>query len=211
MNIYLDESYNFQKSRGKLCITINGFAVLDDKRLRKRWKKLRKPYVGRRRIHATDSRFEPLREKSIRFLGRHDLTILSVFQATQEIPYSYFDGAGLEFDKVYAELVKRILTALSLHEYRTVRVVIDARKHKGGILGLSQFFQSIGEFLQEAFPKTICTLQLTPSSMDVLLELADFVSNTFYREYQKDSDHVFEKLGFRLIQLKNPLEKRTLE
>ena len=73
MNIYLDESYNFQRTKGKLFISINGFAVLNDKALRKRWQAARKPYLqSKRRIHATDSQFIGLKEKSIKLLGRHE-------------------------------------------------------------------------------------------------------------------------------------------
>lgn len=45
MNIYLDESYNLQKSKGKMFISINGFSVLHDETLRKRWKLIRKSFA----------------------------------------------------------------------------------------------------------------------------------------------------------------------
>lgn len=207
MNIYLDESYNFQKNKGKIFISINGFAVLDDKILRKRWKVIRKPYIKmRRRIHATDSSFEKLREKSIKTLGRHDVNVLSVFQLSQEIPHSYFDGKeGMNFDQVYVALLKKLFKDLSLDEYKQVQIVIDARKHKGGIFGEKRFRKEIESFLVDELLLTHCVFKLTPSYADVLLELADFISNTFYKEYQLDSEHIFQKLGFRLIQIKNPL------
>lgn len=206
MNLYLDESYNLQKSRGKMFISINGFTVLDDKILRKRWRAIRKPFAKiKRRIHATDSRFEKLREKSITLLGRHDVNILSMFQLTQEIPPSYFDAKGIRFDAVYIALLKKLFSDLSLGEYKQARIVVDARKHKGGTLGEKKFRKDIEHFLLTEFPKTHCTFKLTPSSTDTLLELADFISNTFYKEYQRNSEHVFQKLGFRLVKIKNPL------
>ncbi|MFA5127658.1 MAG: DUF3800 domain-containing protein [Patescibacteria group bacterium] len=206
MNIYLDESYNLQKNKGKMFISINGFAVLDDKVLRKRWKIVRKDYLKmKRRIHATDSRFEDLRGKSIKMLGRHDVNILSIFQLTQEISHDYFDTNGIRFDTVYTSLLKKLFTDLSLGEYKQARIVMDARKHKGGILGEIIFQKTIEGFLSDKFPSTRCVLKLTPSYADILIELADFVSNTFYKEYQQDSEHIFKKLGFRLIQIKNPL------
>ena len=140
MNIYLDESYNLQKSKGKVFISINGFAVLDDQILRKRWKMIRKEYAkSKRRIHATDSHFEKLREKSIKLLGRHDVNILSVFQLTQELPFSYFDNEKMKFDSVYADLLKKLFIEMSLGEYRKVRIIIDARKHEGGRLAERKF------------------------------------------------------------------------
>ena len=206
MNIYLDESYNLQKDKGKMFISINGFAVLDDKVLRKRWKAIRKPFTKlKRRIHANDTRFQELREKSIKMLGRHDVNILSMFQLIQEIPHNYFDDKNIRFDSVYAALLKKLFTDLSLGEYKQARIVVDARKHKGGQFGEKKFRQEIDKFLSDEFPSTNCVFKLTPSYMDTLLELADFISNTFYREYQHDSEHVFEKLGFRLVQIKNPL------
>jgi len=206
MNIYLDESYNLQKSKGKMFISINGFAVLKEKALRKRWKQIRKPYTKfKKRIHATDSKFEGLRKDSIKLLGSHDLSILSAFQLTQEIPHKYYNKKGMKFDKIYLELVKLLLKKLSLEEYKNVKIIIDARKHKGGKLAEKKFKNELNNYLNSTLKKTDCTLKLTPSYMDVLLELADFISNTFYKEYHKDSKHVFKKLGFQFLQIKNPL------
>lgn len=206
MNIYLDESYNIQKTKGKMFVSINGFAVLDDQKLRKRWKMVRKEYTkSRRRIHATDSHFEKLRKKSIKLLGRHDVNILSVFQLTQELPHNYFDNEKMKFDLVYANLLKKLFIEMSLGEYKKVKIIIDARKYKGGKLAEKKFQKEIDSFLKKEFSKTNCVYKTVPSYLDVLVELADFVSNTFYKEYQKNSNHIFEDIGFRLIQIKNPL------
>lgn len=206
MNIYLDESYNLQKKRGKMFISINGFAVLNDKILRKRWKEARKEFVGKRRIHATDTRFAKLREESIRLLGRFDLTILSVFQLVYELPpQKYFASERMNFETVYFDLVKALLVKLSINEYRRVRIVVDARKHKGGILAQKKFYDDLTKYFMANFQNTICSFHETPSFMDVLVELADFVSNIFYREFQHDELDVFSKFGFKIIQIKNPL------
>jgi len=187
-------------------ISINGFAVLDDEILRKRWKIIRKDYVkSKRRIHATDSHFEKLREKSIKLLGRHDVNILSVFQLTQELPFNYFDNEKMKFDYVYTDLLKKLFIEMRLNEYQKARIIIDARKHEGGRLVEKKFKKEIEEFLKKEFTRTHCVYKTVHSYQDVLVELADFVSNTFYKEYQNDSSHIFEEIGFRLIQIKNPL------
>lgn len=119
MKIYLDESFNLQKERGKMFISINGFAVLNDTVLKKRWKTIRKIFAkSKRRIHAADSYFEQLRKRSIKLLCKEEVTILSVFQVSQEIPYSYFDEEGMKFDQVYGGLLKKLFSKLSLGEYR---------------------------------------------------------------------------------------------
>ena len=206
MNIYLDESYNLQKSKGKMFISINGFSVLKADRLRKRWKHVRRPFTKhKRRIHATDPYFEELRVKSISLLNASDVTILSVFQLVQEIPYDYFDKNDLNFDKIYAELLKMLFKELSLHEYRRVRIVIDSRKHPGGVSGAELFQRNIDDFLKNEFSGTHCSFLPTPSYLDILVELADFVSNTFYKAYHQDEKILFNKLGSKLIQIKNPL------
>lgn len=206
MNIYLDESYNFQKDKGKLFISINGFSVLDDKTLRKRWKTIRKSYTKLgRRIHATDSEFEGLREQSIHLLGGHDANILSVFQLSQEIPHRYYNKNGIKFDFVYSELLKQLFNELSLGEYRRVKIVIDARTHKGGTLVERGFRKDIENFLKVKFSETNCIFKMTPSYLDILLELADFISNTFYKEYIHESQDIFKRFGYRVIQIKNPL------
>lgn len=210
MNIYIDESYNFQKSRGKQFISINGFTVLDDKALRKDWKQIRRPYLKHhRRIHAADLSFKKLQLKSVKFLNNHDICIISVFQLIQEIPpgNKYFDNKlnKVNYEKVYLELLKILLVRLSIREYKNVRIVIDKRSHKGGLLGSNKFQNDIDIFLQKEFPEVNSIFTRTPSYSDILLELADFISNTFYKEYQKSSEHVFHELGFKLIQIKNPL------
>lgn len=206
MNIYLDESYNLQKSKGKMFISINGFAVLDDRTLRKRWKMIRKSYSqSKRRIHVVDSHFEELRDKSIKLLDKHDVNILSVFQLIQEIPHDYFDKEGMDFDFVYIDLLKKLFVETALGEYRKVKIIIDARKHEGGKLVEKNFQKEVEIFLKNQFPYTNCTYKTTPSYLDILVELADFVSNTFYKGYQNDSDQIFENISFRLIQIKNPL------
>lgn len=133
MNIYLDESYNLQKDKGKMFISINGFVVLNAQRLRKRWKQLK------------------------------------------------------------------------LQEYKNVKIIIDSRKHLGGALGAYRFQHEIEQFLKKEFSGTHCLFLPTPSYLDILVELADFVSNTFYKSYQKNDQDIFNKLEHKLIQIKNPL------
>ncbi|KKP59573.1 MAG: hypothetical protein UR53_C0001G0073 [Candidatus Magasanikbacteria bacterium GW2011_GWC2_34_16] len=206
MNIYLDESYNLQKTKGKMFVSINGFSVLKADRLRKRWKNVRKPFTKhKRRIHATDPYFEELRTKSISLLNSSDVTILSVFQLVQEIPYDYFDKNDMDFEKIYAKLLKMLFKELSLQEYKRARIVIDSRKHPGGLAGANNFQKDIDNFLENEFSGTHCSFLPTPSYLDILVELADFVSNAFYKSYQQDDDKIFNQLGFKLIQIKNPL------
>ncbi|MBI5254814.1 hypothetical protein HY932_03500 [Candidatus Falkowbacteria bacterium] len=167
---------------------------------------IRKEYAkSRRRIHAADSHFKKLKERSIKLLGRHDVTILSIFQLTQELPFNYFDNEKIKFDSVYADLLKKLFMEMSLGEYQKVRIIIDARKHDGGKLAEKKFQKEIDKFLKNKFTSTHCVYKAVHSYLDILVELADFVSNTFYREYQNDIGHVFEDVGFRLIQIKNPL------
>lgn len=61
------------------------------------------------------------------------------------------------------------------------------------------------KFLKNKFSGTRCSFLPTPSYLDILVELADFVSNTFYKAYQQDENKLFNELGFKLIQIKNPL------
>lgn len=206
MNIYLDESYNLQKNKGKMFISINGFFVLNDKNLRKKWRKIRKDFCLKRRIHATDSYFDSLRIKSLKLIKRHDLTILTVFQLIQELPIKkYYEEQKINFEKIYLNLLKSLFNKLSLSEYKQVRIIIDARSHKGGHLGRKIFINDIVLFLKYNYPKTIFVYKQTPSYQDTLIELADFISNTFYRAYQRDDEKLFEELSLKLIKIKNPL------
>ena len=135
----------------------------------------------------------------------HDISVASVFQLVQELPYEYFDKQGMQFERVYSELLKRLFKELSLQEYKQVRIIVDSRKYPSDTLGANQFQKEIEQFLKKEFSSTKSAFLPTPSYVDVLVELADFVSNTFYRAYQADDQTVFDQLGYKLIQIKNPL------
>ncbi len=87
MYIYLDESYNLKDRTKPQFISINGFTVLDERSLFKKWKEYRHPFIGKRRIHAKDSAFNKLRIKALELLPRPDLTLLTVFQVIQEVSF----------------------------------------------------------------------------------------------------------------------------
>lgn len=210
MYIYLDESYNLKDRDKKQFISINGFLVLDEKSLLKEWKRIRLPFVEeKRRIHANEKHFNKLRPRVKSLLKRNDLIILSVFQVIQEITFDkdcgYWQKGSLAFDKIYYDMLKMLMLKLHLNEYRKVNIVIDSRKHKGGIMMQKKFEQLFIKFLLDNHSGVRFRYKSQPSTTDVLLELADFISNIFYREYLKNNDDFFEKIDYNLIQLKNPL------
>lgn len=211
MFIYLDESYNLKDRSKKQFISINGFMVLDERNLFKRWKDYRQPFTAKkRRIHASDKMFDKLRIKVLKIIGKPDLTLLSSFQILQEISFKkngiYFHKGKLNFDKIYLDLMMELFKKLNLEKCKKVKIIIDSRKHKGGILSKKNFEREIVNFLQTEYKQVKFEFKTQPSSTDILLELADFISNIFYRAYVKDDEQFFEGLRFRIIQIKNPLK-----
>ena len=211
MFIYLDESYNLKDRSKKQFISINGFMVLDERILFKRWKDYRQPFLTKkRRIHASDKMFDDLRIKVLKIIGRPDLTLLSAFQVLQEISFEknsvYFRKGKLDFDQIYLDVIIELFRKLNLEEYRKVKIVIDSRKHKGGALGKKSFERKITNFLQTEYERVKFEFKIQPSSTDILLELADFISNIFYRAYIRDDKQSFEDWRFKIIQIKNPLK-----
>ena len=210
MYIYLDESYNLKDRSKKQFISINGFAVLDERNLFKKWKEYRYPFVGKRRIHANDSTFNDLRIKTLKLIGRPDLSLLSVFQIVQDISFEkekkYFYKNKFNFDKIYFDLLKALFAKLKFDEYRNIKIIVDSRKCKGGLLARQAFKKDISCFLADKHPQTNIKFKIQSSSTDVLLEFADFISNIFYRAYIEDDEKFFENLKFRMVQIKNPLK-----
>ncbi|MBU4338137.1 DUF3800 domain-containing protein [Patescibacteria group bacterium] len=210
MYIFLDESYNL-KDRTKLqFVSINGFETTAIKRIWKRWKTYRCEFVSKARIHATDRRFDLLREKALNLLyNSPESNLLTVFQVIQEIPVDknslYFKKGKLNFEAIYEDILKALLNRLNLQEYKKVVISIDSRKHKNGILGKSQFRENILAYLKSRFPNTFFQFDILPSSSNILLEVADFISNTFYKQYVGQKNEVLEKLKIKTIQIKNPL------
>lgn len=211
MYIYLDESYNL-KDRTKLqFVSINGFETTAIKRIWKRWKTYRCDFVSKARIHATDGRFDSLREKALNLLyNSPESNLLTVFQVVQEISVDknslYFKKGKLNFEAIYEDILKALLDRLNLQEYKKVVINIDSRKRKNGILGKSQFRENILIYLKSRYPNTSFQFEILPSASNILLEVADFISNTFYKQYIGQKNEVLEKLKIKTIQIKNPLK-----
>jgi len=210
MYIFLDESYNLKNRTEPQFISINGFKTTAVKRIWKKWKVYRRRFISKARIHAADKRFEPLREKSLDLISSSpDTTLLTAIQSIREIPVGkdspYYKKDKLDFEKVYEDILKALLDELNLQEYKKVVINIDSRKHKGGILGKKKFQENILSYLKQCYPNTRFQFLSLPSSSNILLEIADFISNSFYKQYIGKEVSSLEKLKGKTIKIKNPL------
>jgi hypothetical protein len=59
--------------------------------------------------------------------------------------------------------------------------------------------------IKENYPELKIGLSVQPSSGDILIELADFISNILYRAYLNDDVVFFNDYKYKIIQIKNPL------
>jgi hypothetical protein len=210
MYIYLDESYNLKDRNKKQFISINGFMVADVKFLFKKWKEYRKPFVEKNvRIHAREKRFDVLREKAKCLLDRTDIILISAFQIVQDIPFNSgaYQKDKLNFDKLYYLMLIELFKIMHLEEYHQINIIVDNRKHKE-VLGKEKFRQNVLAFLRNEFGQTKFDFYFQSSTTNILLELADFYSNIYYRAYMDDDVEFFKKYRPR-YQLKNPLNKLT--
>lgn len=212
MYIYLDESYNLKDRTKPQFISINGFMTTNVSVIRKRWLQERKLFANKkRRIHASDSRFNLLRQKAIEIIKTRQIYLISVFQDIHNIPsrhnQKYFTRNKLNFEKVYADLCKHLLFSLNLNEYKKVVITIDNRKHRAGAIGKKEFRGAVEKELKIMYPDVVFEKpRLVPSSSDVLLELADFISNAFFKCYQDDKKRDLAELKIKTVQIKNPLK-----
>jgi len=211
MYIFLDESYNLKDRTKPQFISINGFKTTAVKQIWKRWKIYRLPFVGKSRIHASDRLFEPLRAKCLKLLNVHpDITLFTAIQEIRMIPIKgdvvYYGKKGrLLFDKVYANILKELLREMNLNVYKKVSIIVDSRKHKRGVLGKKQFQNNMKYFLKNWYPNTISNFDMQPSTSNILLEIADFISNSFYRQYLGQEILPLKSLEGKILKLKNPL------
>ncbi|MBI2551818.1 DUF3800 domain-containing protein [Candidatus Uhrbacteria bacterium] len=213
MYLYLDESYNLKDRTKPQFISINGFQTVDVKKLWRRWKAYRLPFVGKSRIHAADRLFEPLRTKLLKFIyNQPDIKLLTVMQEISLIPASgeieyYGKEEQLLFDKVYADMLKALFKASHIQAYKKVYITVDSRKHQHGVLSKVQFHKNILSFLKNWYPNTIVHFEMQPSYSNILLEIADFISNSFYRQYIGQEMKLLEPLKGRTLIMKNPLKR----
>jgi len=211
MYIFLDESYNLKDRSRPQFISISGFKTAAVKQIWKHWKIYRRRFISRNRIHATDRRFESLREKSLKLIHQPDTSLVTVSQVIQEIPtdksIAYYKKGKLDFEKVYGDMLKSLFDKLNLQEYKKVIITIDSRKHRGGILGKKKFRENIFFYLKRCYPNTIFDFEMQSSSSNILLEIADFISNSFYKKHIGQEINSLEELKVKTIEIKNPLEK----
>lgn len=210
MYIYLDESYNLKDRTKPQFISISGFKTTAVKQIWRKWKLYRRKFISKNRIHATDRRFEPLREKALDLIySSPETTSLTVLQIVQEISgvknSLYYKKNRLNFEKIYEDMLKALLNKLDLQEYKKVVINVDSRRHKGGVLGKKIFQENILFYLRECYPNTIFRLDILPSSSNILLEVADFISNTFYKKYSGQKVNSLKRLEIKTIAIKNPL------
>ncbi|MCG2690418.1 hypothetical protein L6252_04060, partial [Candidatus Parcubacteria bacterium] len=76
---------------------------------------------------------------------------------------------------------------------------------EGGFLGKRQFRENILEYLKQNYPNTLFRFDILPSTSNILIEFADFVSNSFYKKYIGQKIDLLEKLKDKTISTKNPL------
>lgn len=111
MYIYLDESYNLKNKNKKQFISINGFSVLDERALFKKWKEYRAPFVGKRRIHAADSAFDSLRVKALKLFAKPDVTLTDILLEFADFVSNIFyreyqNGNDVFFEEIDFKLVQ---------------------------------------------------------------------------------------------------------
>jgi len=211
MYIFLDESYNLKDRSKPQLISISGFIAIDVNKVWKRWREYRRKFAGKWRIHATDGIFEPLREKAFRLAENiPDITLLSVVQLIPHIPVGkespYYRKGKLNFDKVYEDMLKSLLEQAHIHTYNEVVITIDSRKMKEGRLGKKRLQEHVLTYFREYYSLVHVEFRPLPSSSSILLEMADFISNTLYRQYIGEKMPMAEKVKGKTIVLKNPLK-----
>lgn len=116
-----------------------------------------------------------------------------------------FAGKWRIHAKVYEDMLKYLFARIQLNAYTSVSITIDNRKTKAGILGKQQLQQHLLTYLAEYYPRTKAMFNLVPSSSSILLEIADFISNTFYKQYIGQDIPLLQELS-KIIVLKNPLK-----
>jgi len=188
--------------------------VVDPKPLRKRWRAMRLPFVGKSRIHGSDRLFDPLRKKLLNHISKQpNITLLAARQDINLIPPKgetvyYGKGGKLIFDNVYADLLKELLKEIHPRAYKEIHIIIDSRKHKNSVLGKEQFRKNILAFLKNRYPNTSVRFEQQASTTNILLEIADFISNSFYKLYTEQDVPLLKRLEGKTVQLKNPLKER---
>jgi len=204
--IYIDETYNLTHGTPNQLIVLGGFGTSDPKKIAKAYKKIRKFTLKRRQlgqeIKSSDKiAIKKLIPKVFKALTGLDIIIYVIRQDKKFIPFQYYKKNKLDYEKLYLDLLIKLLKEeWNLEEHNQVSVILDTFKTKK--ISKDEMIKKICSAFKERYPNKYFKMRFVDSAGDLNIQIADFIVGSFSKAFKggpKIPNFKFEGLRLRII------------
>ncbi len=204
-HIYLDESYNLTPGAENPIFVFGGFGTTSAKTVAKTYKRIRKITLNPRQMRLEIKSFDKIATtklipRVLAAVDTLDLVIYIIKQDKKFIPLKYFNGSKLNYEKLYIDILTKLLTdEWDITRHDTVSVTIDAFKTK---TSKQEIIHSINQVFRTKHPEKRIGIHFVNSVQDLNLQIADFIVGSFFRNFASGSHTTppgFEKMRMRII------------
>lgn len=204
--IYIDETYNLTPGSRNQLIVLGGLGTSDPKKVAKTYKKIRKFTLKSRQLGTEIKSFDRIAIKKLipkvfKALIGLDVVIYVIRQDKKFIPLEYYQKDELNYEKLYLDLLIKLLRdEWGLEKYNQVTVIVDTFKTK--TISKDEMFKKTYLAFKQKYPDKYFKMRFANSTGDFSLQIADFIVGSFFRAFKggKDiPDFKIEGLRIRII------------
>ncbi len=200
--IHIDEAYNLNPKAKHQLIVVGGFGTTDPKKIAKAYKRIRKHILTKRQlkteIKSSDKiAVQKLIPRVFKALQGLDILIYVIRQDKRFIPFKYFEKDKLNYEKLYLDLVIKLLRdEWNLEKHDSVSIMADYFKTKINLP------EKILNGLKQKYPNKNFGIQFADSQKNTNLQIADFIVSSFFKSFSQSSNipkFQLEGLQFKII------------
>lgn len=210
MYIYLDETFNLKKGTKNQFLAIAGYETQDPKKLIKLFLKIKSAKLPKKWIGSEIKSANIVAEKLIKpylfqKLSDTDISIYSNLQYKNYLPRKYFKNEVLNYDLLYLDLLKDLLTRRwSFKDNKIIILTLDTFKTKK--ISKREIISSLKTDLALKYPNKTFDITFESSASFLNLQIADFVCGIFY-DWVLGNKKWFRSLKYHIKKITlNPLK-----
>lgn len=190
MQIYLDETGQFKKTKNGNYFVVGTFTVGDPRRTSKRFKSWRVSRFPRKLRYLSEVKFsnpsidDKLRLRTLREISRLDVRIRYSYIKRENIPLDYRSKGKIRAGHLYTDIVANTLELYLPVNESEFRVFCDARHLKG--IKRSEFKSLVySRLIEKLPPKTILQIEMLDSTTDSNVQIADWICGALGRFHEQ--------------------------
>jgi len=190
MQVFLDETGQFTKSKDGVFFLLCSFTTGDPRRTAKRFKSWRVSRFPKKLRYLPEVKFSnpsldnKLRLKTLKEISRLDVRIRYSYTRKENIPLEYRYKKRLRTGHLYTDIISKTLETYLPVINQDFRVFCDARHLKG--LKRSEFKSIVTSYiLSQMPPKSIFQIEMLDSTGNANVQIADWICGALGRYHNE--------------------------